>query len=65
MSEVATTSSMSKRKPREKSIEELLLEEQGQQDEMIRVATEVGRYMKMWRQQQITPANERRKQDKL
>jgi hypothetical protein len=56
---------MSKRKPREKSIEELLLEEQGQQDEMIRVATEVGRYMKMWRQQQITPANERRKQDKL
>jgi hypothetical protein len=64
MSEVTTTSSMSKRKLREKSIEELLLEEQGQQDERIRVATEVERYMKKWRQQ-TTPANERLEQDKL
>jgi hypothetical protein len=52
-----------KRKPRVKSIEELLLEEQDQQDEMIRVAIAIKRYMK-W-QKQTTPANRRREQDKL
>jgi hypothetical protein len=65
MSEATMTSSMSKRKrkPRVKSIEELLLEEQDQQDEMIRVAIAIKRYMK-W-QKQTTPANRRREQDKL
>jgi hypothetical protein len=53
-----------KRKPRVKSIEELLLEEQDQQDEMIRVAIAIKRYMKKW-QKQTTPANKRREQDNL
>ena len=53
-----------KRKPRVKSIEELLLEEQDQQDEMIQVAIAIKRYMKKWQKQTI-PANKRREQDKL
>lgn len=53
-----------KRKPRVKSIEELLLEEQDQQDEMIRVAIAIKRYMKKW-QKQTTLANKRREQDNL